>query len=125
MRGFGPRMEDVLAQRAEAEAKICEYDGRDELISQARKRRDAAESALADAAHALAEARGRVIPRFIDAVQAQMARLEMKGARLEANISDLPRGQWDTWGSQSFEFLLLLVRALALNGSAKLLRVAK
>lgn len=27
MRGFGPRMEDVLAQRAEAEAKICEYDG--------------------------------------------------------------------------------------------------
>ena len=103
MRGFGPRMEDVLAQRAEAEAKIREYDGRDELISQARKRRDAAESALADAAHVLAEARGRVIPRFIDAVQAQMARLEMKGARLEASISD--RGQWDTWGSQSFEFL--------------------
>ena len=54
MRGFGPRMEDVLAQRAEAEAKIREYDGRDELISQARKRRDAAESALADAAHAWA-----------------------------------------------------------------------
>ena len=120
MRGFGPRMEDVLAQRAEAEAKICEYDGRDELISQARKRRDAAESALADAAHALAEARGRVIPRFIDAVQAQMARLEMKGARLEANISDLPRGQWDTWGSQSFEFLFAAGEGLSAQRLGKI-----
>lgn len=120
MRGFGPRMEDVLAQRAEAEAKIREYDGRDELISQARKKRDAAESALADAAHALAEARGRVIPRFIDAVQAQMARLEMKGARLEANISDLPRGQWDTWGSQSFEFLFAAGEGLSAQRLGKI-----
>lgn len=98
-------MEDVLAHRAEAEEKIREYDGRDELISRAVKRRDAAEAALSDAACALAKARGKVVPLFIDAVQAQMARLEMKGARLEASISDLPRGQWDTWGSQSFEFL--------------------
>lgn len=120
MRGFGPRMEDVLAQRAEAEAKIREYDGRDELISQARKRRDVAESALADAAHALAEARGRVIPCFIDAVQAQMARLEMKGARLEANISDLPRGQWDTWGSQSFEFLFAAGEGLSAQRLGKI-----
>ena len=120
MRGFGPRMEDVLAQRAEAEAKIREYDGRDELISQARKKRDAAESALADAARALAEARGRVIPRFIDAVQAQMARLEMKGARLEASITNLPRGQWDTWGSQSFEFLFAAGEGLSAQRLGKI-----
>ena len=120
MRGFGPRMEDVLAQRAEAEAKIREYDGRDELISQARKKRDAAESALADAARVLAEARGRVIPRFIDAVQAQMARLEMKGARLEASITDLPRGQWDAWGSQSFEFLFAAGEGLSAQRLGKI-----
>ena len=120
MRGFGPRMEDVLAQRAEAEAKIREYDGRDEFISQARKKRDAAESALADAARVLAEARGRVIPRFIDAVQAQMARLEMKGARLEASITDLPRGQWDAWGSQSFEFLFAAGEGLSAQRLGKI-----
>ena len=120
MRGFGPRMEDVLAHRAEAEAKIREYDGRDELISRAAERRDAAEAALADAACALAKARGKVVPLFIDAVQAQMARLEMKGARLEASISDLPRGQWDTWGSQSFEFLFAAGEGLSAQRLGKI-----
>lgn len=105
MRGFGPRMEDVLAQRAEAEEKIREYEGRDELIAQAQKALDTAEGTLAGAADALAQARGKVVPRFIDAVQAQMARLEMRGARLEASVQDLPRSQWDSWGSQSFELL--------------------
>lgn len=120
MRGFGPRMEDVLAHRAEAEAKIREYDGRDELISRAAERRDAAEAALADAACALAKARGKVVPLFIDAVQTQMARLEMKGARLEASISDLPRGQWDTWGSQSFEFLFAAGEGLSAQRLGKI-----
>ena len=105
MRGFGPRMEDVLAQRAEAEEKIREYEGRDELIAQAHKNLEVAEGKLADAAASLAQARGRVVPRFIDAVQEQMARLEMRGARLEASIQDLPRNQWDAWGSQSFELM--------------------
>ena len=120
MRGFGPRMEDVLAHRAEAEAKIREYDGRDELISRAAERRDEAEVALVDAACALAKARGKVVPLFIDAVQAQMARLEMKGARLEASISDLPRGQWDTWGSQSFEFLFAAGEGLSAQRLGKI-----
>ena len=105
MRGFGPRMEDVLAQRAEAEEKIREYESRDELIAQAQKELEAAEDALAGVAADLAQARSRVVPRFIDAVQAQMARLEMRGARLEASVQDLPRSQWDAWGSQSFELL--------------------
>ena len=105
MRGFGPRMEDVLAQRAEAEAKIREYEGRDELIAQAKREVDDAEAELSAAADTLVRARGKVIPRFIDAVQAQMARLEMRGARLEASIEDLPRESWDTWGSQSFELM--------------------
>ena len=120
MRGFGPRMEDVLAHRAEAEAKIREYDGRGELISRAAERRDAAEAALVDAACALAKARGKVVPLFIDAVQAQMARLEMKGARLEASISDLPRGQWDAWGSQSFEFLFAAGEGLSAQRLGKI-----
>lgn len=105
MRGFGPRMEDVLAQRAEAEAKIREYEGRDELIAQAESAHRAAEAELARAASALAQARAKVIPQFIEAVQAQMARLEMRGARLEASIEDLPRESWDSWGSQAFELL--------------------
>ena len=105
MRGYGPRMEDVLALQEESAAKIREYEGRDELIAQAANARDAAEAALASAAASLAAARAKVIPQFIDAVQAQLARLEMKGARLEACVEDLPRESWDAWGSQSFELM--------------------
>ena len=105
MRGYGPRMEDVLALREESASKIREYEGRDELIAQAANACDAAETALAGAAKALAAARAKVVPRFIDAVQAQLARLEMKGARLEACVEDLPRSDWDAWGSQSFELM--------------------
>lgn len=105
MRGFGPRMEDVLQLREESAAKIREYEGRDELIAAAQSALDEAEAALAKAAAELAKARGKVIPRFIEEVQAQLARLEMRGARLEAAVADLPREQWDFWGSQSFELM--------------------
>ncbi len=105
MRGYGPRMEDVFALQQESASKIREYEDRDELIAQAARTRDAAETALAAAAKALAAARAKVVPQFIDAVQAQLARLEMKGARLEACVEDLPRANWDTWGSQSFELM--------------------
>ncbi|MDR4016007.1 MAG: AAA family ATPase [Eggerthellaceae bacterium] len=125
MRGFGPRMEDVLAQRAEAEEKIREYEGRDELIAQAQKALDTAEGTLAGAADALAQARGKVVPRFIDAVQAQMARLEMRGARLEASVQDLPRSQWDSWGSQSFELLFAAGDGLKAHAWAKSHRAAR
>ena len=105
MRGFGPRMEDVLQLREESAAKIREYEGRDELIAAAQTALDEAEAALAKAAAELAKARGKVIPRFIEEVQAQLTRLEMRGARLEAAVADLPREQWDSWGSQSFELM--------------------
>lgn len=105
MRGFGPRMEDVLQLREESSAKIREYEGRDELIGAAQSALDEAEAALAKAAAELAKARGKVIPRFIEEVQAQLARLEMRGARLEAAVANLPREQWDSWGSQSFELM--------------------
>jgi DNA repair protein RecN (Recombination protein N) len=105
MRGFGPRMEDVLQLREESAAKIREYEGRDELIAAAQTALDEAEASLAKAAAELAKARGKVIPRFIEEVQAQLSRLEMRGARLEAAVADLPREQWDSWGSQSFELM--------------------
>lgn len=105
MRGFGPRMEDVLQLREESSAKIREYEGRDELIAAAQTALNEAEAALAKAAAELAKARGKVIPQFIEEVQAQLARLEMRGARLEAAVANLPREQWDSWGSQSFELM--------------------
>lgn len=105
MRGFGPRMEEVFEHRAQYEERLAEYEGRDELIAQARTRLDEAEAALQKAADELKRARAGVIPEFLAQVQAQMARLEMGSAKLEAPLVDLERDQWDTWGPHTCEFL--------------------
>lgn len=105
MRGFGPRLEDVFALRAESQARLAEYEGRDELIAQAQAVCDEAEAHLEQAAHALRQAREAVIPQFVEAVTHQMARLEMGTARLEGNLEDLPREQWSTWGPHTFELM--------------------
>lgn len=112
MRGFGPRMEDVFDLRDSARAQLEEYAGRDELIAAATDARTAAEEALAQAADALVAARDAVAPRFIEAVQAQLARLEMASARLTADFEPLPREEWTAWGPQAFELMFAAGEAI-------------
>ena len=104
MRGFGPRMEDVFDLRKQSEAKLAEYESRDELIAQAQIRQSKAEQRLQEAARALRAARLAAAPRFSQALGLQFARLEMRTARLEACFSDLEREQWDSWGPHTCEF---------------------
>ena len=105
MRAYGPRMEDVLARRAEAAELVSLVDDAAEREAAAQRSVDAAEARLAEAADALAAARAEAAPRFAEAVSGQMARLEMGGAQLECALSDLPRGSWTRAGSQAVEFL--------------------
>lgn len=105
MRGFGPRMEDVFERRRQAQEKLSEYEGRDELISQAEHNLSVAEGDLVNAADNLRKARERALPRFLEAVEHQLARLEMGSARLEATLVDLPREEWDTWGPHTCELM--------------------
>lgn len=105
MRGFGPRMEDVFAKRRDARSSLEEYEGRDELIAQAREARDGAEGELAQAAAELLDARKGVVPRFLSAVSEQLARLEMASAHLAGDLVPLPREEWTEWGPCSFELL--------------------
>ena len=105
MRAYGPRMEDVLARRAEAAELVSLVDDAAEREAAAKRAVDEAESCLADAAQALAAARSQAAPRFAAAVTAQMARLEMGGAQLVCAAEDLPRESWTRAGSQSIEFL--------------------
>lgn len=64
MRSYGPRMEDVLERRDEAR-RIVELSGDSSaLMSAARKRLEAAESELSQAADALQAERRAVAPRF-------------------------------------------------------------
>lgn len=105
MRAYGPRMEDVLARRAEAAELVSLVDDAAEREAAAQRAVDAAEARLAEAAEALAAARGQAAPHFSEAVTAQMARLEMGGAELACSLEDLPREAWTRAGSQSVEFL--------------------
>ena len=105
MRAYGPRMEDVLARRAEAAELVSLVDDAAEREAAAQRAVDEAETRLAEAARTLAAARGQAAPRFSEAVTAQMARLEMGGAELACSLEDLPREAWTRAGSQSVEFL--------------------
>ncbi len=105
MRAYGPRMEDVLARRAEAAELVSLVDDAAEREAAAQRSVDEAEARLAEAARTLAAARGQAAPRFSEAVTAQMARLEMGGAELACSLEDLPREAWTRAGSQSVEFL--------------------
>lgn len=105
LRAYGPRMEDVLAARAEAAELVSLVDDSEERLSAAQREVDAVEGRLAEAAQVLDDARAEAAPRFAEAVTAQMARLEMGGAQLECRIERLPRQQWTRAGASSVEFL--------------------
>ena len=105
LRMYGPRMEDVLARRAEAADLVSLVDDAAERERAAQQELDRAEEALAQAAAALSEARAEAAPRFAEAVCAQMDRLEMGGAQLVCDLAPLERGQWTKVGPQAVEFL--------------------
>ena len=64
MRAYGPRMEDVLARRAEAAELVSLVDDAAEREAAAQRAVDEAEARLAEAARTLAAARGQAAPRF-------------------------------------------------------------
>ena len=105
LRTYGPRMEDVLAHRAEAADLVSLVDDAAERERAAQQDVDRAESVLADAAAALTDARVEAAPRFAAAVTAQMGRLEMGGAELVCDLRPLERAQWTKVGPQAVEFL--------------------
>ncbi|WP_080799370.1 DNA repair protein RecN [Arabiibacter massiliensis] len=105
LRAYGPRMEDVLARRAEAADLVSLVDDAAERERAAQRAVDDAEAALAEAAGALADARAEAAPRFAEAVTQQMARLEMGGAELVCDVRPLEREAWTRTGSQAVEFL--------------------
>ncbi len=105
LRAYGPRMEDVLARRAEAADLVSLVDDAAARERAAQKALDAAEEALAQAARVLDEARLQAAPRFGEAVTAQMARLEMGGAQLVCAVEPLERAAWTRTGPSSVEYL--------------------
>lgn len=105
LRSYGPRMEDVLARRAEAAALVEAADDSGELMRRAEVELDAAEEALSAAADTLDSARLAAAPRFADEVTAVMHRLQMEGAELVCSQERLPRASWSTAGPSAFEFL--------------------
>ena len=105
MRTYGPRMEDVVERREQAAKLIESVDDSSRIIAAAEAAHDKAEAALAKAAAAFDKARMAAAPEFGQQVNAQMARLEMGGAELIAQVDPLPREQWTRAGSTKVEFM--------------------
>lgn len=113
MRGFGPRMEDVFALWHEAQAAIQEYSGRDELIASLQSRIEDAEIRLSHAADNLADLRAKILPQFLEAINTQLARLDMGSAYMSAEVHTLDRAQWTKQGSQTLTLLFAPGKELA------------
>ncbi len=105
LRSFGPRMSDILEKRAEAAELVSLVDDAEARERAAKRACDQAEEELAKAAAALAEARAKAAPAFADAVSKVMSRLEMGSARLDVEITDLPRKSWTKTGPHRVEFM--------------------
>ncbi|MDO4502728.1 MAG: DNA repair protein RecN [Coriobacteriia bacterium] len=105
IRAYGPRMEDVLAARAEAADLVSLVDDSAQREAAARKAVDAAEADLAAVAQELHEVRVQAAGEFAQAVSAQMQRLEMGSASLECQVELLDRARWTSSGPSGVEFL--------------------
>ncbi|MDJ1122105.1 DNA repair protein RecN [Olsenella sp. YH-ols2217] len=105
-RTMGPGMERVLERKAEAEEVIEAAEGSGDAEREAEAAMAEAEERLSVAAGAVSALRRETAPGLAEAVTAQMARLEMGGARLTVEVRDLPRAQWTaSQGPTSVELL--------------------
>ena len=105
LRQWGPRMEDVFAQRDAAAELLSLVDDGEERVRKAQEAVDATEAKLADAARTLTKRRNAAAPRFCREVGKLMARLEMGRAELVWECRDLPREHWTEAGPCTCELL--------------------
>ena len=103
-RQYGPRVEDVLAKRAEAADLVSAVDDSERRLEEATRALEEAEVRLAGCANALSAARAEAAPRFADSVSRQMERLEMGSAELECAVERLDRSAWSLSGPDAVEF---------------------
>ncbi len=112
MRSYGPRMEDVFECLEQNKSFLSRFTSREELLSQAQTNVSKAEKKLSQTAHTLSKARHKALPSFLDAVNAQLERLEMGSAHLEGEFRDLEYEKWTKEGSQTFELLFVPAKDL-------------
>ncbi len=105
MRGFGPRMEDVFDTWHDAQKTIQEYSSRDELIATLDARIAEAEVRLQQAVDELIALRARILPQFLEAINKQLARLDMGSAGVSAEVQTLERSRWTQQGPQTVALL--------------------
>lgn len=105
MRGFGPRMEDVMKAFDEAQRTLSEHNNCDDLLERALEQQRLAEADLAASAKVLDEARRAVVSDFERCVGEQMSRLHMQGSRIVGEFESLPRDKWTSRGPHSFQLL--------------------
>lgn len=105
MRSYGPRMQEVFERRAEA----CELVGvaRDggERLCHAQQKLERCEAALSEAAAALDRTRTAAAPKLAEAINEQLALLEMGTAQIEVSLECRPRSQWGREGPSTVELL--------------------
>lgn len=102
---YGPRLEDVLAVRADAVAALAVQDAGEEAMAAADDAVASGEREVSDAAAVLTAVREDAAPGFVDALAGAVADLAMGGTRFEVAILPLPFDAWTADGPHRVEFL--------------------
>lgn len=102
---YGPRLEDVLALRAEAVAALAAYDAGEEGMRRAEEAVGEAEQVVRGTAAHLTAVREAAVPAFVSALCAAVADLAMDSTRFEVTFGPLPFDSWTSEGSHRVEFL--------------------
>ena len=105
MRKYGPRLEDVLQAREEAEGTLVGLGAGEEGMRVAETLVAETRAALVAAGEALEAVRREAVPRFTAALANAVADLAMAGATFEVAFDESPFESWTADGPSRLEFL--------------------
>lgn len=102
-RKYGATVDDILAFRETAAARLAALEDSDELAAELKKKRLAAEAEATEAARRLGQARREAGERLSAAVTAELGALEMRGASFGVELLPCELGEN---GSDSVQFVI-------------------
>ena len=105
-RKYGPELEDVLAFRQRAAARLEEIEGGDEKLAEVKRREERALQALAESCRALGESREALARTLCARIMEELNALGMSRARFEVRFAALGPGRYSEKGAEKAEFML-------------------
>ena len=105
MRRFGPRIEDVLSLRDQANEQLQINENLPERLQAAEQALSSSEAELVKAAEQLGNLRSAAAQQLAERLTERLSDLAFSGASIHAELETLERGSWNANGAQRFQLM--------------------